>query len=205
MATAATVAATVGAAVIGAASQRNASRRAASSQSRAQDLALRATELAEQRARAAAIPLFGSAQQNALAGFQGALDIFGQTVPAQSQVFQAGNVGAQQALLAGLPQFQNAILGGNVDLSQLQAQTLDLPDFSNLNLQLPDFTSIQQSLNPPQNLNAGFAGVPRFTGAPRFTGIVSPGASELRASGALGGFGSTPAVPENPQATLIPV
>jgi hypothetical protein len=69
-------------------------------------------------------------------GFQGAMDVFNQAVPQQMQAFQQGNMGAQNALLAGAPQFQNAILGGPVDYSQMQAQQLNMPQ---MNYQMPDF------------------------------------------------------------------
>ena len=98
------------------------------------------------QARKDAIPLFGAAQQNVQQGFQGALDIFGQTVPQQLQAFQGGNVGAQSALLAGLGQQQAAILGQQLDPNALQAQTLQLPDFGTFQQQLPEFTSINQAL-----------------------------------------------------------
>ena len=63
------------------------------------------------KARQDVIPLFDAAQQARLSGAQGALDVFGQSVPAQLSAFQQGNQQAQAALLAGLPQVQNAILG----------------------------------------------------------------------------------------------
>ena len=68
--------------------------------------------------------LFPAAQQNAQQGFQGALDVFGQSLPAQTDVFQQGNLGAQQAILSSLPQMQNALFGNPVDLSQMQQSFL---------------------------------------------------------------------------------
>lgn len=119
-----------------------------------------------EQARGEAIPLFGAAQEAARGGFQGALDIFGQTVPQQLQAFQGGNVGAQQALLAGLPQQQAAILGGQVNLGALQPQTLQLPDFSTFQQQLPETPSINEilGLNPPQPQPTGFGGIPALGG-----------------------------------------
>jgi len=117
------------------------------------------------QARGDAIPLFQTGQQNALQGFQGALDIFGQTVPQQLQAFQGGNVGAQSALLSGLGQQQAAILGQQLDPNALQAQTLQLPDPSTFQQQLPQFTSINQALGinqmgpqqfPDGNQTSGF-------------------------------------------------
>ena len=102
-----------------------------------------------QVARQDAIPLFGSAFENRNLGAQAALDVFGQTIPQQFSTFQQGNVGAQNTLLAGLPQFQNAILGLPTDLSGLQPQTIDV-DTSFAQQQLPQFISPQQALQQPQ-------------------------------------------------------
>lgn len=97
------------------------------------------------QARGDIFNLFPAAEQNLQQGFQGALGVFGQSVPAQIQAQQQGIGGAQQALLAGLPQFQNAILGNQVDFGALQPQQFQQPDLSFLQQQLPDFTSIPQA------------------------------------------------------------
>jgi hypothetical protein len=137
--------------LFGAHSSNKASKRAAKAQEKGQAAALQATQEAADLARSQAIPLFNSAQQNQQQGFQGALDIFGQTIPAQLNAFGGGNLNAQNTLLAGLdPQIQ-AILGGNVDLSGLQAQQVQQPDPSMFQQQLPEFESINQALGiqPP--------------------------------------------------------
>ena len=85
--------------------------------------------------------LFPAAQQNAQAGFQGALDIFGQSAPAQIDSFQGGNVAAQNQLISGLPQFQNAILGNQVDFSQFQPFQAPTQDLGFLQQQTPEFTN----------------------------------------------------------------
>jgi hypothetical protein len=116
---------------------------------------------AQIKAEGQAIPLFEAAQNNVQAGAQGALDIFGRVAPEQVNASQGGNLNAQNTLLAGLPQFQNAILGNNVDFSQLQAQQVQAPDASFFQQQLPEFQSIQGALNPtpePQ-VNAGNGGL----------------------------------------------
>jgi len=100
-------------------------------------------------ARTDVLALFPGFEQNVQAGAQGALDIFGQAVPQQLGAFQAGNVGAQQTLLAGLPQIQNAILGRNVDLSGLQAQQLPV-DLGFAQQQLPQFQSATDLLGAQQ-------------------------------------------------------
>ena len=78
------------------------------------------------------------AEANRNMGYQSALDVYGQTIPQQLDTFQQGNVGAQNMLLAGMPQFQNAIMGGPVDYSQFQPQTLNY-DAGYAQQQLPEF------------------------------------------------------------------
>ena len=93
-------------------------------------------------ARADVLPLAGGAFENINLGSQAALDVLGQTIPQQFGTFQAGNVGAQQNLLAGLPQFQNAILGLPTDFSGFQTQQIPV-DTSFAQQQLPDFVGPQ--------------------------------------------------------------
>lgn len=73
--------------------------------------------------------IFPSIQQLLQQGYQGASNIFGQALPQQADTFQAGNMAAQQQIAQGMPQFQNAILGGQVDYSQFQPTQLQQPDF----------------------------------------------------------------------------
>lgn len=119
-----------GASLLGAVSQRSTARRAQRSQERAltegRDITARATA----QARGDVQRLFGQAQEQQALGFQQAQQLFGQAIPQQAEVFQAGNVAAQQQLLAGLPLFQSAILGGPLDFSTLQPTQLQQPDFS---------------------------------------------------------------------------
>lgn len=89
------------------------------------------------------------ARQSQGQGFQGALDIFSQTLPQQAGLFQQGNMGAQQALLSGLPQMNNAILGRQVDYNAMQPQQFDYNmDFSQGNqavgYQTPEQQAAQQ-------------------------------------------------------------
>lgn len=134
------------AAVVGAVSQNVQSNRASGDINRSQAAAQSSVQDAAMRARIDVNRLFPEARQSADLGFQGALDVFGQSVPSQANVFQQGNVGAQQQILAGLPQMQNAILGGNVDLSGLQPVSLQ-PDLSFMSQQLP-FQPALGSANP---------------------------------------------------------
>ena len=146
----------VGASLLGSHQQSKASKRAAKAQGKGQAAALKATQEAADLARSQAIPLFNSAQQNQQQGFQGALDIFGQTLPAQLNAFGGGNLNAQNTLLAGLdPQIQ-AILGGNIDLSGLQAQQVQQPDPAMFQQQLPQFESINQTLGINPSILGGF-------------------------------------------------
>lgn len=114
-----------------------AEKKAAQAQQKGIERGIEATEKATKEAREAAIPLFGQARQDLQQGFQGALDVFGQALPAQTQAFQQGNIGAQQQLLAGLPQFQSAILGGQVDFSQLQPVQVQAPNLGFFQQRLP--------------------------------------------------------------------
>lgn len=111
-----------------------------------QDRALQATLEAEQRAKAAAIPLFNASTKNALMGFQGALDLQGQTIPEQFRQFQQGNQQAQGTMKAGLDPQIAAILGGNVDLSGLQSQQIQAPDMAMFQQQLPQFQDMLTTL-----------------------------------------------------------
>lgn len=121
-------AAIAGAAVIGGVATNVAQNKASKAQGKATDRSIAATQQGTAEARADINRIFPQAQETANVGFQGALDVFGQSVPAQFDVFQQGNVAAQQALISGLPQIQNAILGGNIDFSALQPfQAQNLP------------------------------------------------------------------------------
>lgn len=104
-----------------------AEKRAAKKQVEATQEAQRLRQAGTERARADIQPLFGQARQDIATGFQGARDIFAETLPQQAQLFQGGNLAAQETLLAGLPQQQAAILGNApIDLSGLQASSVPL-------------------------------------------------------------------------------
>jgi hypothetical protein len=102
------------------------------------------------QARSDAAGLFDASNINRNLGLQAGLDVLGQTIPQQFSTFQQGNVGAQQTLLAGLPQIQNAILGLPTDLSGLQPQSIDFnTDFAQQ--QIPDF--VQPDIQPIDQIN----------------------------------------------------
>ena len=146
-------------AVAGAVSSRNASKKAASATKSAAKTAADQTSQSANQARADLFKLFPAAQQNAQQGFQGALDVFGQSLPAQTNVFQQGNLGAQQAILQGLPQIQNALLGNQVDLSQLQPFQVQQPDLGFFQQQLPQAVDPFAPPPPVTNQQMGFGGL----------------------------------------------
>lgn len=147
--------AAAGASLLGSKMQGDAAEEATAAQINAQRDAMLAQYLAAQEARGQAIPLYQSAQTNQLTGIQSGLDVLGQTIPQQIAAAQGGNVMAQQTIRAGMPQSINAILGGNVDLSGIQAQELTEPDYSMFQRQLPQFQTISEVLptGPNQNMD----------------------------------------------------
>jgi|GEM_PF-2135995 len=95
------------------------------------------------QARKDAVPLFGAAQQNRELGVQGALDTQGLSTRQQIDTTARGNFFAQEAMLAGQEQTQNALLGLPVDMSGIQPRILH-PERnleSMFNTQVPDFVS----------------------------------------------------------------
>ena len=134
-----------------------AEKKAAKAQQKGIESGIAATQAATRRAEQQALPLFSAAQQNAGLGFQGALDVFGQSLPAQTSAFQQGNMGAQQQLLAGLPQIQNALLGNQIDFSQLQPTQVQTPDLGFFQQQLPQFVN---PFAPSTNQQMGQGGLP---------------------------------------------
>lgn len=125
-----------GAAVVGAYASNKASDKASAATKNAANTASQDVRRSVDEARADINRLFPQAQQSAQQGFQNAVDVFGQTMPQQANQFQGGNVAAQNQLLAGLPQMQNAILGGPVDYSQFQAYQAPPLDFGFTNQQI---------------------------------------------------------------------
>ena len=115
--------------------------------------------------------LFGSAEQNLLAGNQAAMGLMGQYAPEQFGALQQGNLNAQQQLLAGMPQVQNALLGLPTDLSGFQPRTFT-PNLSFLQQQMPQFQTSADALqrNTQEQAQermfsnqASLAGLPTFT------------------------------------------
>lgn len=118
--------ATVGAAVIGSRASSKASKAAQDSAERGQDILAQSRE----QARQDVMRLFPQALEAQNQGFTQAQDFLaGQVIPNQAEAFQTGNTQAQETLLAGLPQIQNALLGNQVDLSGLQARQVPFKQF----------------------------------------------------------------------------
>lgn len=128
-----------------------AEKKAAKAQTKALEQAQTFTREGVAQARGDIMNLFPQAQQNIQQGFQGALDVFGQSLPQQTAAFTGGNVAAQQALLAGLPQQQAAILGGQTALQPLNVQPFQFqPDLSFAQQQLPSFAPQEEEQAAPQ-------------------------------------------------------
>jgi hypothetical protein len=164
------------AAVVGGVANNVMANKAAGASDRASNASIAATNKANTQARNDVMTILPQAQQQANQGFQGALDVFGQSNPAQMDVFQQGNLGAQQALIAGLPQIQNAILGGNVDLGGLQPFQIQQPDMSFMQQTLPSFTpqdtaGFAQTGNSA-DMNGGLGPYNRHN--PAFDGVMGP-------------------------------
>lgn len=115
--------------------------------------------------------LFGSAEQNLLAGNQAAADLMGQYAPEQFGALQQGNINAQQQVLAGMPQVQNALLGLPTDLSGFQPRTFQ-PNLSFLQQQMPQFQSSADALQrtaPEQAQEQKFSAQAELASLPMFT------------------------------------
>jgi len=117
-------------------------------------------------ARADVRALFPASQINQQRASQAALDVFGQSIPEQLSVFRQGNVGAQRALSRALPQFQNALLGDQIDFSQFAPQKLKF-DASFARQQLPTFAT---GTGPAAAARA--RGLPPPQAAPQFSGVA---------------------------------
>lgn len=137
--------ATVGAAAIDAKSAKNSVKSA--ERQRAESQAF--IEKNIQQARGDLFRLFPQAQESRRAGAQAGLDLFSQSIPAQMNAFQDGNVAAQNTLIQGLPQVQNALLGNRVTLNQ---QPVRLGDYGvGLAGNAPQLPAANTISSPPPN------------------------------------------------------
>jgi hypothetical protein len=122
-----------------------AEKKAAKAQQAGIEAGIDATQQATAQARSDLFDIFPQAQQTAQQGFQGALDVFSQSAPAQLDVFQQGNMNAQNAILAGMPQIQNALFGNQVDYSAFQPSSIQSPDLGFLSQTLPQIQQQEQA------------------------------------------------------------
>ena len=149
-----------------------AEKKAAKAQQQGLEQAQALTQQAANQARGDLMNLFPQAQQSGRQGFQQALDVFSQTIPQQTQAFTSGNVAAQNALLAGLPAMQSAILGTPSKPLNLQAFQAS-PDLSFANQTLASLQNPQQQSGQPTmqaNFLSGISGAPGV-GGPRIDGL----------------------------------
>ena len=140
-------AAIAGAAIVGAVATTAASNKAANAQKDAAKTASGQLDASTSAAKEDLFKLFPAAQKNSQQGYQGALDVFNQSVPQQIEFGQSGNIAAQNQLLSGMSQYQNAILGNPVDYRQFQATDLGSPNLDFLNQQL-SYTDPYAPANP---------------------------------------------------------
>lgn len=124
----------------------------------------KARELIERntkQARADILKLFPAGDEARNIGLQRAAGVVAGTAPRQSQAIRQSNVFAQQQLLRGLPQIQNAILGRDVNLGGLKAQVIK-PDFTFLRQKFPQFPSgadLVQQQDPTPDIAQLLAGL----------------------------------------------
>lgn len=138
-----------------------AEKRAAKKQVEATQEGQRLLAASTERARTETRPLFQEARDRTPLAFEEARGIFNEILPQQAALFQGGNLAAQETLLTGLPQIQNAILGNApIDLSGLQPQSQQLQGRLAPPQQAPLAT-------PPPAEAGGFTTVdPNIAGAP---------------------------------------
>lgn len=114
----------------------------------------RSQEFIEQQSRMAQLAsqrLFDTGQNNLLAGNEAALNLFQQGAPQQLSAFQQGNMNAQNQILAGLPQIQNAIMGTPVNYGAFTPRAVNVDTNFLQGAQLPNFQNAAGSL---MDLNA---------------------------------------------------
>lgn len=100
--------------------------------------------------------------QTRQAGFQQALDVFGQAIPEQQRLYEQGNIQAQQALLSGQPDFANAILGLGTGMNAFAPQSM-APQQSMFQQQIPAIqapSSQTPTQSPAQILGGNTAAAP---------------------------------------------
>jgi len=147
-------------------------------------------------------------------GINSAMSLMGNAMPTQMGLYQDGNVAAQMQLLAGMPQYQNAILGMPVNNQAMQPTRLSMPDSSFYQQKLPDFGQVssgtaapagsmqwqrppeqpvqQQQMNPQQAMqmaNTYNQVAPMFGGQPLWGGATGSGGAGGSMFGSAAGSG----------------
>ena len=119
------------------------------------------------QARGDALSLQPLVNQAFHGGYQSAADMLGGATEQALNTFGEGNYTAQQSLLAGMPQYQNAILGLPVNNAALQPMKLNPQENLGFmfNPKLPD-------IGKPQNYGDFLSG---NTDAGKFASYVQPG------------------------------
>lgn len=77
-------------------------------------------------------------------GYQGALDVYGQFAPQQLNALGQGNYNAQQQIMAGLPAFQQALMGTPINMSRVFQPQQITYDPSMFQRQLPQTVASPQ-------------------------------------------------------------
>ena len=153
-----------------------AEKKAAKDQIRAIERGQDITRAATDKATGIVTDMYAQAGRDANLGYQGALDIFGQSTPAQMDVFGQGNMAAQQAITNSMPQMQNALMGGQVDYSQFQPFQANMPDLSFLQAQLPEYGQPSAQPQDQQHALGGYkVQFPFFDNMPTFNPNANAG------------------------------
>lgn len=139
-------------------------------------------------ARGDVTKLFPLSDVNRNVGYQSALDMIAAGTPNQIAAFQQGNTGAQNALISGQQQFQNAIMGNPVGMGQAQQFNVDT---SYLNQQLPSFVGVG-SIADLQNLLENPSSLADYLGGFGGAQAQNPPASAAQYQGPDYGGGNSP-------------
>ncbi len=162
-----------------------ASKKAAEEQQKHMYLAQDMLRESVDEARGEVKPLFADAMAQSQGGYQDAVNLLSGSLAPQMGMTQGGNVAAQQTLLAGMPQFQNAILGAPVDYSAFQPSQIDYSQY--LPQQAPQtyYTRQQEAAaqQPAPEIPAGSG-----QGSQNFQGIAGGGGMGAPIIGSDGGF-----------------
>jgi len=140
-------------------------------------------------------------EQNLDLGAQGALDVFGSSIPAQVSAFQQGNLGAQRALGQGGQQAMNAILGGRpVDLGSIRPVNVQA-DTSWTQQQLPDFVRSGPALQNAQVVDEIYQNTlgraPDAAGRAYWQNLLDQGHSVADVTAGIAGSGEGQTAQEN--------